>query len=424
MIGFVLAIFLLMAAAVLLLLWPLKVPRHHSLATATNESRTQANVQLYQQRLADILDDQAQGLLDAETADALRNELQKQLLDDAPTLKNPQALSRSRSQLVFITALLVPVLALFVYSRIGEPEAWTIPLLIKQSEQAYAAGVDNSSQLNQLTAQLSQFPQRDEFASLQARILMQLQKYSEAAIIFSQLQQRFPDDAGLVAQSVQARYLANDRQFDDAMSVDAKHALQLDPNQPTLLGLLGMRAFEDKRYADAVNYWQQLVTILPPESAQADVIQGPLKRARELAGLEVNKESVNKESDGKDVGDKNSAAINPAIKVSVSLAGNFKIPVNAILFVFAKSAAVGAPPMPLAVQRIPSPTLPLTVSLDDSLAMMPSLKLSSVDEVIITARLSTSGDVRGNPDDLQIVTQPIKWRELKQAVELTLSPAK
>jgi cytochrome c-type biogenesis protein CcmH len=424
MMGFALAIFLLMAAAVLLLLWPLKNARDNSRLTLSNEARIQTNIQIYQQRLADILDDQSQGLLDAESADALRNELQKQLLDDAPTTKNPSVAARSRSQLVFFTALLVPVLALFVYSRIGEPEAWTIPLLIKQSEQAYDAGVDNSSQLNQLAAQLAQFPQRDEFASLQARILMQLQKYSDAVVIFSQLQQRFPDDAGLVAQSVQARYLANDRQFDDAMSVDAKHALQLDPNQPTLLGLLGMRAFEDKRYADAVNYWQRLVTILPPESAQAEVIQGPLKRARELAGLTVNKESVNKESADKDVGDKNSVATDPAIKVNVSLTGIFKIPANAILFVFAKSAAVGAPPMPLAVQRIPSPILPLTVSLDDSLAMMPSLKLSSVDEVIIAARLSTSGDVRGNPDDLQIATQPIKWRELKQAVELTLSPAK
>jgi cytochrome c-type biogenesis protein CcmH len=418
MIGFVLAIFLLMAAAVLLLLWPSNVLRHNSLSTATNESRTQANVQLYQQRLADILEDQSQGLLDTDTAEALRNELQKQLLDDAPTTKNPSVVARSRSQLVFITALLVPVLALFVYSRIGEPEAWTIPLLIKQSEQAYDAGVDNSSQLNQLAAQLAQFPQRDEFASLQARILMQLQKYSEAAVIFSQLQKRFPDDAGLVAQSVQARYLASDRKFDAAMAVDAKHALQLDANQPTLLGLLGMHAFEDKRYADAVNYWQRLVAILPPESAQAEVIQGPLKRARELAGLAVDKESVNKQ-----VGDKDSAVNNPAIKVAVSLAGNYNIPANAILFVFAKSAATGAPPMPLAVQRIPSPALPLTVSLDDSLAMMPSLKLSTVDEVIITARLSTSGDVRGNPDDLQISTQSLKWRELKQAVELTLSPA-
>jgi len=399
MIGFALALFGLMLIAVLLLLWPSSLSRQ--LQTNSSAQRTRTNVAMYQQRLADIADEQKQGLIDAETAAALQQELQKQLLDDAPAeVSGHGSQVSSRTPVFFLTALMLPALALLFYWQNGEPEAWTIPLLIKQSEQAYEAGVDNSTQLEQLADQLAGFPDRDPFVLLQARILMQLQNYPAAAELFLQLQKRLPDDAGILAQSVQARYLASNRSFDDGMSSDAQRALQLDPNQPTLLGLLGMQAFEQQRYAEAVNYWQQLVNVLPPESAQAEVIQAPLKRARELAGMAV--------------------AELPGITISLTLADSISVPANAILFVFAKSAVPDAPPMPLAVQRMPSPTFPLTVKLDDSLAMTPALKLSTVDEVIVTARLSTSGDVRGNPGDLEISTDPVKWRDQNEPLNIQL----
>lgn len=402
MIGFALALFGLMLIAVLLLLWPSSLPRQ--LQTNGSAQRTRTNVAMYQQRLADIADEQQQGLIDAETAAALQQELQKQLLEDAPAEVSQNGFhSGRRTPVFFLTALLLPAMALMFYWQNGEPEAWTIPLLIKQSEQAYEAGVDNSTQLEQLADQLAGFPDRDPFVLLQARILMQSQNYPAAAELFLQLQKRLPDDAGILAQSVQARYLASNRSFDDGMSADAQRALQLDPNQPTLLGLLGMQAFEQQRFTDAVNYWEQLVKILPPESAQADVIQGPLKRARELAGIKTIEL--------------------PGLTISLTLADSVSVPANAILFVFAKSAVPNAPPMPLAVQRIPSPQFPLTVRLDDSLAMTPALKLSTVDEVIVTARLSTSGNVRGNSGDLEMTTTALKWRELDKPVDMQLGAA-
>ena len=47
--------------------------------------------------------------------------------------------------------------------------------------------------------------------------------------------------------------------------------------------------------------------------------------------------------------------------------------------------------MPLAVVRRQVKELPLVVDLDDSLAMMENLKLSTFDEVMIVARISKSG---------------------------------
>src|SRR3546814_13510836 len=69
------------------------------------------------------------------------------------------------------------------------------------------------------------------------------------------------------------------------------------------------------------------------------------------------------------------------------------------LLVFAK--AESGPPMPLAVQRIDTPTLPLTVTLNDREAMMPAMKMSAFPRWVITARLTASGGAQALSGDLE-----------------------
>ena len=61
------------------------------------------------------------------------------------------------------------------------------------------------------------------------------------------------------------------------------------------------------------------------------------------------------------------------------------------LFVFAR-APEGAGP-PFAVVRAKVRELPLKFKLDDSMAMSPENKLSSAARVVVTARISKSGNV-------------------------------
>jgi cytochrome c-type biogenesis protein CcmH len=67
------------------------------------------------------------------------------------------------------------------------------------------------------------------------------------------------------------------------------------------------------------------------------------------------------------------------------------------LFIFAK--AVDGPPMPLAVVRKKVSDLPVEVILDDSLAMMPSMKLSLFDQVQVNARISKTGNAIAQSGD-------------------------
>ena len=63
--------------------------------------------------------------------------------------------------------------------------------------------------------------------------------------------------------------------------------------------------------------------------------------------------------------------------------------------------------MPIAIKRGTASELPLTVVLDDSMGMMPSMKLSMFPNVVIGARISKSGNATAQAGDLQIVTGAI-----------------
>ena len=55
----------------------------------------------------------------------------------------------------------------------------------------------------------------------------------------------------------------------------------------------------------------------------------------------------------------------------------------------------------LAIQRRQVKDLPLDITLDDAMAMSPALRLSTVSQVIIGARISKSGNAMAQPGDLQ-----------------------
>ena len=79
---------------------------------------------------------------------------------------------------------------------------------------------------------------------------------------------------------------------------------------------------------------------------------------------------------------------------------------NHTLFVYAKAAS--GPPMPLAVQRLRAGDLPVTVKLDDSMAMTPAMRLSSFPEVTVGARISSSGQAMPQSGDMEGETGPVK----------------
>jgi cytochrome c-type biogenesis protein CcmH len=75
------------------------------------------------------------------------------------------------------------------------------------------------------------------------------------------------------------------------------------------------------------------------------------------------------------------------------------------VFIFAR--ATQGPPMPVAAVRKRVDELPVTVTLNDSRAMMPSRTLSQQKEVVVGARVSKSGRPMAQSGDLQGLSDPV-----------------
>ena len=92
-----------------------------------------------------------------------------------------------------------------------------------------------------------------------------------------------------------------------------------------------------------------------------------------------------------------SASVKGVVRLDPSLTDNVSI--TDTVFVFAK--AVNGPRMPVAVLRKKAADIPFEFELDDTMAMSPEVKLSDFNNIIVGARISSSGDAIAAAGDFE-----------------------
>ena len=108
------------------------------------------------------------------------------------------------------------------------------------------------------------------------------------------------------------------------------------------------------------------------------------------------------------------------IVVNVALDPRFKDSVRPddTLFVFAKAAQ--GPKMPLAIARLTAAQLPASVTLTDAMGMVPGLGLSQFPNVVVSARISKSGNATAQRGDLQTLYVPATTAQV-ESVHLVIA---
>ncbi|ACO79202.1 cytochrome c biogenesis protein [Azotobacter vinelandii CA] len=366
MIDFWIAAGLLLLLALAFLLLPVLRTRR----AQAEEDRTALNVALYEERLAELDAQRAAGTLSAGQLEAGRAEAARELLADTEAGEAPRRSSLGRA-VPLAVALLVPLLGYGLYLHWGASDK--LELARRFAEQPKS--------IEEMTARLEQAvkvqPDSAEGWYFLGRTYMAEERPADAVAAFEQaarLAQRPPE---ILGQWAQALYFAEGKRWSPRMQALTDEALAGEPAEVTSLGLLGIVAFEERRFADAAGYWERLVEILPEGDPSRAAIAGGIARAREQAGASQGAAP---------------AAAQVELKVSVALAPELagKVRPDDSVFVFAR--AVSGPPMPLAVERLRVADLPAQVALSDADAMMPQLKLSNFAEVQLVARISRAGD--------------------------------
>ncbi len=361
------------------------------------QARKLANVANYQSEKDDIQQQLVAGDIDEQQASKLLSELDLALLDDS---KNEQQLSLRAGSIGMwwlVPGILLPLLSIGFYGKLGgidelelqrQLEGLSQPETIEEQRQQLL----NIHQTIQDVA-LKHGEKKPDYWVLAGQTAMNGQDYRAAEMNYAELAKVFPDDAEVIAYWAQAAFLAAERQMTSRIAGLTERALALNPNQTTALGLIGIAAFEAQDYAKAVEAWGKIVNAMPKGSPDADVIMQGINSAMALAAAAGVEVAMPVRDNG------------PLIMVSVSLSdellkAGLELSDQAILYVFAQ--AESGPKMPLAVQRLNPRSLPVAITLDDTMGMTPAMRLSQFERVTVGARISQSGAVMANAGDYEV----------------------
>ena len=394
MIDFWLAAGLLLLIALSFILIPVLRARR----AQREEDRTALNVALYQERVAELQAQHEEGVLTVEQLETGRAEAARELLADTEGAA-PGRESTLGKTLPILAAIMVPVLGLGLYLHYGASDKVQLTQEFSQPPQSL------EEMVTRLERAAAAQPDSAEGLYFLGRAYMAQNRPADAAKVFERTVALAGRQPELLGQWAQAQYFADDKKWSDKTQALTDEALKADPKEVTSLGLLGIAAFEAKRYEEAIGYWQRLMNELPEGDQSRAALEGGIAKAREqllASGGQVQAAPATKAQ--------------ASIKVSVDLADALKdkvLPGDSV-FIFAR--AVSGPPAPLAVKRVTVADLPITVELGDVDAMMPQLKLSNFPEVQLVARVSRAGQPTAGEWAGRSKPLPSSTKELQQLV--------
>ncbi len=405
---------LMLAALVLLALafvwWPwLKRSESQSLGS-TAIDRDRQNIDIFKQRVAELERELSQGNLDQASFDALKQELELSLLQevDEPAAQVEPSSAQEKSILIPLgMTLLVPLLSVFLYLQWGASDQLMLPRQV-QTENHPDSGHDLEgidAQLSALRTRLEAEPGNSQGWFTLGRSYLTMERYQDAYWAFGKVAELVGEHAEIISQQAQALYFLNNHQVTAEVQTIIDRALELDAGDPGTLGLIGIAAYESGQFKKAIDIWLQLIEGDRPnvnrEGLQQAVVQAKAQLAQQ--GVEYQPQTNTSMASTPD-----NAAPAASLKVLVELDRSLKDSASPDTTVFVYAQAVSGPKMPLAVAKLQLRDLPTLVTLDDSMAMGPMAKLSSVEQVQVRATVSRSGTPGAKPGDIQGVVSPVK----------------
>lgn len=408
---------LLTLAAIGFVFWPLF--RAHKLHQAEiSADRKLQNIDIFRERVAELEAERESGSLEQAEFELLKLELEKNLLNDAVEAEHQELqlkIGRGSVVTVALIALILASVSFGLYGKLGR----SVDLELAQNAST-SVNVKSEQQpsINEAVAmleeELEQRPDNAEGWYMLGTTYIGMQRFEEGLAALRKtltlLPKEAPQYAGVMGQYAQALFFANGSKMTDDVRNQIDRTLAIEPFEITVLGLLGIDAFEQQKYQAAIDYWTKGLVNADGEASAS--LKSGIATARERL-----------KAQGIDVAESGTASLEtgdaPAIRVQLSINDQLKSGLKPEQTVFIFARPVGGR-MPLAAMRLQVSQLPLEVVLDDSMAMSPQAKLSQQSEVEVTARVSMTGQPQASAGDLFGTLSPVAVRGNEAALSLVI----
>lgn len=358
-------------------------------------ARNELNVVVYKDQLEELESDLANGLIEQAQYELAKSDLERSLLEGAGSLEETEHSEDKSGKLSGILAAIgVPLLAVALYAQLGggehafSPESAPMEVSNDQHETSIEEMVAT------LEARLEADPRDGEGWAMLGRSYYFMKRFGEAVAAYEKaMSVGAGSDPAVLADFADAQAMANGRNMAGKPYELIKKALQINPGHEKSLWLAGTAAYQERDYRSSMNYWQTLHGLFAPDSENAIQIQKNIDEVKVLLGEKVEAPP----SVAKSATNSTAAIIHGYVQLDAKLKS--RTSPNDTVFVFAR--ATNGPRMPLAIVRKQVKDLPFEFTLDDSMAMNPSFKLSSFPSVVVGARISKSGQAMPQSGDLE-----------------------
>jgi cytochrome c-type biogenesis protein CcmH len=400
---------LLLVGLVCVILPVLRTPKDvHS------SDRQQQNVDIARAKKSALDEQLGDASLTQEEYDNALLELQTALALDLEKTESG-AVNQQGKWVVWFLVVTLPLASIGLYLKIGEYR------VIDNPDLAAVAPQQNQTQHNDMTIdqmvaivkeRLQKNPDDAQGWFVLGKTMMEGEQFDKAVTAFQRTLDLVGDkEAGVLFSLADALSMKKNGVMQGEPESLIQKGLKIAPNDPTGLWLAGLAAEQRQDYKTAFGYMNTLLPLVvndPQSTTEVNrIIELLQDQDPSLEAVEVKAQLPGRK-----------------LKVSVNLDESLRQQVlpGDVVFVYAK--AMNGPPMPLAVKRLTVSELPIDIELSDADAMMPSMKLSQFENIIVGARVSKSGNPVAQAGDLYIEMDSVDSNDFAAGVTLSISKTK
>jgi cytochrome c-type biogenesis protein CcmH len=385
------ALAVIAALFVLLPLW-----NFHRRGVQQLAQRENANLLIFQERIAELEAELANGTLEEENFHELKRELQRSLLSDVSAAKvkvvataaeKPQFFTRARVIPLAMVALIVPT-SIGLYLQWGYQDELELATLFERTEQVS----EDPQEIRDLIFSIGALIERDNengwAVYLLAQNLANIGMFAEAATALeraSALIEQPQDKVSVLGQYAFLEFMLAEQVVTEKVQGIIDQAQLIDPNQFLILQVQGLDAERRQDHQAAITYWRRILQQTPP-GPESDQIQARIEIAQQaLAGAAPQSAEP-------------PVPTGAQVQVQVSLAEGLSLPAGTRVFVSALD--VNGRGQPLAARVLSVEDLPVTLTLSDADAVGP-FNISSAQTLYVVATASSSGTANVQSGDYQ-----------------------
>ena len=403
--------FIIAAAIITILaLGILVLPLLRTRNTVSYERQAQ-NIHYAKERLEELEAQLKNASISATDYEALKLEIESTLAHDIDIANNStdeqtDGPRRSNKLVIGLLSVFLPLSALGFYWVVGTPKALTL------SAQVQPESGEIESLISGVEERLAENPDDLDGWQLLSKTYLTLGRYSDAQRGYKRVLELGGESDRVYASLADATALASGGEITDEASSYVERALTINPNNRQALWLAGLGGAQGGNQVIAKQYWNRLIPLLDDAPQQQQELRAIIRENfGDQAADKVASQSSSSQS--------SESSTQTGLTVKVSLAPEVAnlASDNDFVFIFAK--AEQGPPAPLAVKRLRVADLPTSITLTDADAMIPAMALSKFENVVVSARVSKSGQPIAQAGDLQSTTVPTK-NTATEAIELTI----